>query len=71
LERRGRVGQPERHDQKLKMAMVHAERRLDHVVGVNTNLVIARVKIQLGEESRSSMTGIGNLFFTVAEFSVW
>jgi hypothetical protein len=53
LERRGRIGQPERHDQKLKMAMVRVERRLDHIVGVNADLMIARAKIQLGEESRS------------------
>ena len=45
-----RVGQAERHDQELEVAMMHAKRRLVDICWVNTNLVISRAELQLGEE---------------------
>ena len=53
LERRGGVGETERHHQKLVVAVVGAERRLGHVLRVHAHLVIARTQVELGEEARS------------------
>lgn len=53
LEGRRRVGEAERHHQELEVAMVSAERRLLDVVRVHAHLMVARAKVELGEEARS------------------
>ena len=50
LERRWGIAQPERHHKELVEAVMCAERRLGDVVGVHADLVVARTKVQLGEE---------------------
>jgi hypothetical protein len=72
LEGGGHIGEAERHDQKIEVAMVRSECRLGDVVWVHQHLVVAAAEVELGEvapplsSSRSSSTtGIGNLSFTV------
>ena len=46
-----RVGEPEQHDQKLVVAMVHAEGGLSDVIEVHPHLVVARSQVELSEET--------------------
>jgi len=50
LERGRGVCEAERHHQKLEMVVVCAERRLGHIVGMHTDLMISAVEVELGEE---------------------
>ena len=50
LERRWRVGEAERHDHELEVAVVGAERRFVDVLRVHAHLVVAAAEIKLGEE---------------------
>jgi len=50
LERRGRIGEAERHDHELEVAVVDAERRFVDVLRVHAHLVVAAAEIKLGEE---------------------
>jgi hypothetical protein len=45
----GALDKPKRHDQKLKVAMVHSECRLVHIIRVDTHLMISGAKVQLCE----------------------
>jgi hypothetical protein len=44
-----RIGQPKGHDKILIQTISHREGRLGYIFGMNLDLVIARVKINLGE----------------------
>ena len=50
LEHGRSVAQPEQHHQKLVQPVVCAERHLGDVSGAHVDLVVARAKVQLGEE---------------------
>jgi hypothetical protein len=46
----GGIGEPERHDQELKLTMVSPERRFFNVIRVHADLMVSTAKIQLDEE---------------------
>jgi hypothetical protein len=50
LECRWGIGEPERHDQELKVTMVSPERCFFNVIRVHADLMVSTAKIQLGEE---------------------
>ena len=50
LEGRRRIGEAERHHEKLKVPVVRPERRLGDVVGVHADLMIPTAQVQLGEK---------------------
>jgi hypothetical protein len=54
LECRWCIGQAERHDQELDVAVIRAERRLGDVVRVHPHLVVAAAEVDLGEETRAA-----------------
>ena len=54
LECRRRVGEAERHDQELKVAVVGSERRFGHVIRMYTNLVVPGAEIQLRKEASTT-----------------
>lgn len=53
LERGRCVGQAKRHDQEFKQALMGVERHFVDVVVEHEDLVVARLQIKLGEESRA------------------
>jgi hypothetical protein len=50
LERRGHVGEAERHHQELEVAVMGAERRLVNVVWMHPHLMVPTAQIKLGED---------------------
>jgi hypothetical protein len=54
LECRRRVGEAERHDQELKMAVVRAELSLLHIGRLHKNLVVLATEVEHGEEVGST-----------------
>jgi len=53
LKCRGCVGEAERHDHELEVAVVRVERRLVDVLRVHAHLMLAAAEVQLGEERRA------------------